>query len=105
MKVILEGGNRRLVFARDGSLLVAASPPAGGGIPVDDEPQRLGNTYGKVLRIKSDGSIPRDNPFIGRKEYDRRSLRMACETSKAQRSTPAPAICGHSSMARVGATS
>jgi glucose/arabinose dehydrogenase/polyisoprenoid-binding protein YceI len=66
VKVILEGGDRRLVFARDGSLLVAASPPAGGGIPVDEEPQRLGNTYGKVLRIKPDGSIPKDNPFIGR---------------------------------------
>lgn len=66
VKVILEGGNRRLVFARDGTLLVAASPPAGGGIPVDAEPQRLENTYGKVLRIRPDGSIPRDNPFAGR---------------------------------------
>jgi len=66
MKVILEGGNRRLVFARDGTLLVAASPPAGGGIPVDEEPQRLENTYGKVLRIRPDGSIPRDNPFARR---------------------------------------
>jgi glucose/arabinose dehydrogenase len=67
VKVILEGADRRLVFARDGSLLVAAATPAGGGVPVDDEPQRLGNTYGKVLRIKPDGSIPRDNPFARRK--------------------------------------
>ncbi|MEJ0039675.1 MAG: PQQ-dependent sugar dehydrogenase [Gammaproteobacteria bacterium] len=66
VKVILEGGDRRLVFARDGSLLVAAAPPAGGGIPVDLEPQRLGNTYGKVLRVMPDGSIPRNNPFIRR---------------------------------------
>ncbi|MEJ1966639.1 MAG: PQQ-dependent sugar dehydrogenase [Gammaproteobacteria bacterium] len=68
VKVILQGGDRRLVFARDGALLVAAAPPAGGGIPVDLEPQRLGNTYGKVLRIKPDGAVPRNNPFVGRKD-------------------------------------
>jgi len=66
VQVILEGGNRRLAFARDGSLMVAAAPPAGGGIPVDDEPQRLSNTYGKVLRIERDGSVPRNNPFVGK---------------------------------------
>lgn len=66
VKVILEGGDRRVVFARDGSLLITAATPAGGGVPVDEEPQRLGNTYGKVLRIKPDGAIPRDNPFVGR---------------------------------------
>lgn len=66
VKVILEGGNRRLAFAPDGSMFVAAAPPAGGGIPVDEEPQRLGNTYGKVLRILRNGKIPRDNPFMRR---------------------------------------
>jgi glucose/arabinose dehydrogenase len=47
-------------------MFVAAAPPAGGGIPVDEEPQRLGNTYGKVLRILRNGKIPRDNPFMRR---------------------------------------
>ena len=66
VKTILEGGDRRLAFAHDGSLLITAATPAGGGVPVDEEPQRLGNTYGKVLRIMPDGSIPRNNPFVGR---------------------------------------
>jgi glucose/arabinose dehydrogenase len=65
VQVILEGADRRIVQSGDGTLLVLGSAPAGGVQPVDDEPQRLGNTYGKVLRINSDGSIPKDNPFVG----------------------------------------
>lgn len=66
VRVISEGGNRRLVFAPDGALFIAAAPPAGGGIPVDMEPQLTGNSYGKVLRIRPDGTIPPDNPFVGK---------------------------------------
>src|SRR5687767_8598501 len=28
--------------------------------------QTLDNDYGKILRIRDDGSIPPDNPFVGR---------------------------------------
>ena len=66
VKVILEGGNRRLVFGRDGTLFVTTSTPAGIGIPIDNLPQDLSSFHGKVLRINRDGSVPRDNPFIGR---------------------------------------
>ncbi len=66
VKVILEGADRRIVQLADGSLLVLGAAPAGGLQPVDDEPQRLGNTYGKVLRINADGSIPQDNPWVGK---------------------------------------
>lgn len=66
LQVLLEGADRRVVQASDGTLLVLGTAPAGGLQAVDDEPQRLGNTYGKVLRIRSDGSIPGDNPFVGK---------------------------------------
>lgn len=67
VKVILEGGDRRLVFAPDGALFVTDATPAGGGnIPIDDLPQRLNNHYGKVLRINPDGTAPKGNPFVGR---------------------------------------
>ena len=66
VKVILQGANRRLVFARDGTLLVTSATPAGVGVLSDDGPLRLDTPYGKVLRIRTDGSPPRDNPFIGR---------------------------------------
>jgi aldose sugar dehydrogenase len=68
VKVILDGANRRIIQLADGKLLVLGAAPVGGLQPVDDEPQRLGNTYGKVLRINADGSIPRDNPWIGKPE-------------------------------------
>ncbi|MBV9550199.1 MAG: PQQ-dependent sugar dehydrogenase [Alphaproteobacteria bacterium] len=60
-------GARRLVFGRDGKLLVAADTPGAGDLPTDNEPQKLNNLYGKVLRINSNGTVPRDNPFYGRK--------------------------------------
>jgi glucose/arabinose dehydrogenase len=69
-KVILEApsmGARRLAFARDGKLLVAADTPGAGDLPTDNEPQKLDNLYGKILRINPDGSVPHDNPFYGRK--------------------------------------
>jgi glucose/arabinose dehydrogenase/quercetin dioxygenase-like cupin family protein len=35
------------------------------GGPFDDAPQRLDTVYGKVLRLRDDGTIPKDNPFVG----------------------------------------
>lgn len=52
----------RLVFARDGTLFVAM------GDRYSDAGRRLtrqlGNHIGKIVRIKPDGSVPTDNPFI-----------------------------------------
>jgi glucose/arabinose dehydrogenase len=60
-----EGTGGRLIQARDGTLLVTSTIPAGVGINSVDwpQPQQLGSDMGKVLRINSDGSIPKDNPF------------------------------------------
>jgi glucose/arabinose dehydrogenase len=51
---------RRLVQARDGTLLIASGEVTSGG----PNPQSMTDPRGKVLRIKADGSIPRDNPFV-----------------------------------------
>jgi glucose/arabinose dehydrogenase len=61
-------GVRRILFARDGTLLITADTPGTGDLPTGDEPQSLHNLYGKVLRINPDGSVPRDNPFRARKD-------------------------------------
>ncbi|MEQ5788539.1 PQQ-dependent sugar dehydrogenase [Erythrobacter sp. NFXS35] len=66
MKV--EGPNHfgnRIVFAPDGKLYLALGErfkfaPA----------QDLSNTLGTVVRLNDDGSIPRDNPFVGRNDAD-----------------------------------
>ena len=58
------GGNHfgsRLVFAPDGKLFVTLGErftftPA----------QDLTNDLGKIVRINPDGSVPKDNPFVGR---------------------------------------
>jgi aldose sugar dehydrogenase len=60
----VEGGNHfgsRLVFNPDGTLFVTVSErfkftPA----------QDLDNDLGKVVRLNPDGSVPADNPFVGR---------------------------------------
>jgi glucose/arabinose dehydrogenase len=62
----VEGGNHfgsRLVFAPDGKLFVTLGErftfaPA----------QDLNNDLGKIVRINPDGSVPKDNPFVGRQD-------------------------------------
>jgi glucose/arabinose dehydrogenase len=59
------GGNHwgsRLVFARDGTLFVTT----GDRFTERERAQDLTTTLGKVIRIDPDGSIPKDNPFVGR---------------------------------------
>jgi len=36
------------------------------GAPFGDAAQRLDSVYGKVLRLRDDGAVPQDNPFVGR---------------------------------------
>jgi glucose/arabinose dehydrogenase len=54
----------RLVFARDGTLFVTL----GDRVNYRDRAQDLGSHLGKVVRINADGSVPADNPFVGRKD-------------------------------------
>jgi glucose/arabinose dehydrogenase len=52
----------RLVFRPDGTLFVTL----GDRFSHRDAAQDLSMTIGKIVRIGPDGSIPRDNPFVGR---------------------------------------
>jgi glucose/arabinose dehydrogenase len=63
VKTIYEAANfapRRIVQARDGTLLIPSAEVASGG----PNPQSMTDPRGKILRIKTDGSIPSDNPFV-----------------------------------------
>jgi len=54
------GGTRRLQLAPDGTLLVST-------FSIDAAPaQRLDTNESKVLRIHMDGSVPKDNPWVGK---------------------------------------
>ena len=69
VKVLLnaEGIGGKMTQARDGTLYLSSSIPAGVGINSEDwpQPQQLDNLMGKILRINPDGSVPKDNPFAG----------------------------------------
>lgn len=53
----------RLVFARDGTLFITGGERS--DLPGRMQAQRMDGTLGKVVRINADGSIPKDNPFVG----------------------------------------
>lgn len=54
----------RLVFARDGTLFITL----GERFALMDQAQNLSNHLGKIVRINLDGSVPRDNPFVGQSD-------------------------------------
>jgi glucose/arabinose dehydrogenase len=63
-----EGTSGHVVQANDGTLFVTSTVPAGLGINSSEwmQPQQLDSLMGKILRINADGSIPKDNPFVGK---------------------------------------
>lgn len=56
----LGNSGSRLAFAADGLLYVTTGAPDG------DFAQRLDTDYGKVLRLRDDGTVPGGNPFASR---------------------------------------
>jgi glucose/arabinose dehydrogenase len=74
VQVLAEGAERRIVLAPDGTLLVTGADrfrlydSKYDGVEHDftDNPDIGRNFSGRVLRINRDGSIPKDNPWLGR---------------------------------------
>ena len=54
----------RLVFARDGTLLITMGDRS--AIPGRMQAQQMDSLIGKIARVNADGSIPKDNPFVGK---------------------------------------
>jgi aldose sugar dehydrogenase len=57
------GGASRIAFGRDGSLFMTTGGGGGTGAQNPD------SHAGKVLRLRDDGGVPDDNPFVGRTGY------------------------------------
>ena len=57
-------GGSRIAFAPDGTVYMTISG-AGGRQPGLD-PRKLDTAYGKVIRLRDDGTVPPDNPFVGK---------------------------------------
>jgi glucose/arabinose dehydrogenase len=56
-------GAARIAFAKDGTVFMTTGGGGGNG------PQDPNSYAGKVLRLKDDGTVPSDNPFVGRAGY------------------------------------
>jgi glucose/arabinose dehydrogenase len=54
----------RIVFSRDGTIFVTLGERS--IVPGRMQAQNLDSLLGKVVRINKDGSIPKDNPFVGK---------------------------------------
>jgi len=55
-------GGSRILFGKGDEVYVSVGALSTGDV---DSAQRTDNLYGKVLRVKTDGRIPDDNPFVG----------------------------------------
>jgi glucose/arabinose dehydrogenase len=60
-----QAGTSRIAFGRDGMLYITTTA----NFQVPNDPQDPNSQGGKVLRLKDDGGIPSDNPFVGRPGY------------------------------------
>jgi glucose/arabinose dehydrogenase len=69
------GNAARIIFGRDGMIYMSVGygdpPQANQGNPDPEHmpPQDPMNLAGKTLRLKDDGTVPPDNPFVGRAGY------------------------------------
>jgi glucose/arabinose dehydrogenase len=60
------GSASRIVFGRDGMIYMSSGNAAE---EPDSPPQDPNDLRGKVLRLRDDGTVPPDNPFVGRAGY------------------------------------
>ena len=66
---IPSGNASRIAFGKDGNIYMTVGygdTPVGNPDPAGAPPQDRMNLAGKVLRLKDDGTVPLDNPFVGR---------------------------------------
>jgi glucose/arabinose dehydrogenase len=53
----------RIAFGPDGSIYITT------GAPFGEQAQNPNTVYGKVLRLRDDGTVPPDNPFVGKQGH------------------------------------
>ena len=97
------GGNNhgcRIAQAPDGNLFVTLGDHFG----PRDEAQNLANDNGKIVRIGPDGSVPQDNPFVGRASVRPEIWSYGHRNPQGLTFHPPPASCGSTSTARAAAT-
>ena len=95
---LADGSERRIVIARDGTLLITGADRFRfydsdlDGIEnrdFTDNPDIRRNFTGRVLRINKDGSIPKDNPWLARATVPANTFAHGLEGSRGRHAEPA----------------
>lgn len=60
-ETVIGAGGSRILFGKNDDLYVSVGGLSTGDI---DSAQRTDNIYGKILRIRMDGTVPANNPFV-----------------------------------------
>ena len=87
--VLPEASTSRIAFGSDGKLYFTTT----GKDPQD--PNTLG---GKVLRLWDDGSVPPDNPFVGKAGHRAEVYTLGHRSALGLAVNPPPARCGRTKM-------
>ena len=111
VQTLVDGVDRRIVFAPDGTLFISGADRFRfydsdmDGVEHEFTDQTiLRNFTGRVARINPDGSIPKDNPFMADATVLPETFAYGFRDPMAPRSTPPPESFGSSSTARSAAT-
>ncbi len=83
VKTIVETTPSRMAFDKDGKLLITTQRKS----PMGE--QDLKATFGMILRLNTDGSIPHDNPFIGNDEINDMAYVVGLRNSNSLELNPA----------------
>jgi glucose/arabinose dehydrogenase len=59
----------RIAFTRDGKIILTVGMATRHKVGTADDAQNPANHAGKILRLNEDGTVPSDNPFVGRPGY------------------------------------
>ena len=103
------GNASRIVFGRDGMIYMSVGygdPPRRAiPIPTHMPPQDPMNLAGKTLRLKDDGTVPPDNPFVGKAGYRPEIYTLGPpQHPRAHGASRRPARSGRWSTGRTAAT-
>src|SRR5262249_36973114 len=61
--------NSKMVFDRSGKIIITVGMATRHGVGAPEDAQNPANHAGKILRLNDDGTVPQDNPFVGKAGY------------------------------------
>ena len=92
----------RIAFGRDGMIYMSISAPGSG--PDVGRAQDPDDYAGKVVRLRDDGTVPPDDPYVTRAGTSRRVYTTGIATAMGSRSIPKRATSGRPSRDPTAAT-